>query len=104
MNAGSLKGTTMKGKRPFARQGLATLRVFWMLGILVLSTSPAKAQLLYVLDEAPSGNIRNGESAVRVIRVRPTAPGKFSNTATVTGNETDPNPRNNTATTVTTAR
>jgi uncharacterized repeat protein (TIGR01451 family) len=50
------------------------------------------------------GNMSDGESAVRLIRVRPTAPGGFSNTATVTANETDPDPTNNTVTTVTTVK
>jgi uncharacterized repeat protein (TIGR01451 family) len=50
------------------------------------------------------GNMRRGETAVRLIRVRPTAPGVLRNTATVTANETDPRPGNNTATTVTTVR
>jgi uncharacterized repeat protein (TIGR01451 family) len=50
------------------------------------------------------GNMSDGESAVRLIRVRPSAPGGFSNTATVTANETDPDPANNTVTTVTTVK
>ena len=50
------------------------------------------------------GNMSDGESAVRLIRVRPTAAGGFSNTATVTANETDPDPANNTVTTVTTVK
>jgi uncharacterized repeat protein (TIGR01451 family) len=50
------------------------------------------------------GNMSDGESAVRLIRVRPTAPGGFSNTATVRANETDPDSANNTVTTVTTVR
>jgi uncharacterized repeat protein (TIGR01451 family) len=50
------------------------------------------------------GNMRNGETAVRLIMVRPTSPGKISNTATVTANETDSDRANNTATTVTTVR
>jgi uncharacterized repeat protein (TIGR01451 family) len=50
------------------------------------------------------GNMSDGEPAVRLIRVRPTTPGGFSNTATVRANETDPDPANNTATTVTTVR
>jgi len=50
------------------------------------------------------GNMSDGETAVRLIRVRPTEPGVLRNTATVTGNDTDPDPANNTATTVTTVR
>jgi uncharacterized repeat protein (TIGR01451 family) len=50
------------------------------------------------------GNMNHGESAVRLIRVRPTAPGGFSNTATVRANETDPDAANNTVTTVTTVK
>jgi uncharacterized repeat protein (TIGR01451 family) len=50
------------------------------------------------------GNMRDGETAVRLIRVRPTTAGKLSNTATVTANEPDSRPRNNTATAVTTVR
>jgi uncharacterized repeat protein (TIGR01451 family) len=50
------------------------------------------------------GNMSDGETAVRLIRVRPTAPGGFSNTATVTANETDPDPANNTATAATRVR
>jgi uncharacterized repeat protein (TIGR01451 family) len=50
------------------------------------------------------GNMKNGQSEVRLIRVRPTTPGGFSNTATVRANETDPDPANNTVTTVTTVK
>jgi serine protease len=50
------------------------------------------------------GNMRDGESAVRLIRVRPTAPGKITNSATVRANETDPKPANNAVKTLTTVR
>jgi uncharacterized repeat protein (TIGR01451 family) len=50
------------------------------------------------------GNMSDGESAVRLIRVRATALGSLSNTATVRASETDPDPRNNTVTTVTTVK
>jgi uncharacterized repeat protein (TIGR01451 family) len=50
------------------------------------------------------GNMSDGESDVRLIRVRPTMAGGFSNTATVRANETDPDPANNTVTTVTTVK
>jgi uncharacterized repeat protein (TIGR01451 family) len=50
------------------------------------------------------GDLRDGETAVRLIRVRPTEPGVLRNTAMVIGNETDPDPANNTVTTVTTVR
>ncbi len=48
------------------------------------------------------GELTMGEGAAVVIIVSPAALGELSNTATVTGNEDDPNPDNNTATAVTT--
>jgi uncharacterized repeat protein (TIGR01451 family) len=50
------------------------------------------------------GNMRDGETAVRLIRVRPTKPGELSNAATLTANEADPDRANNTAITSTMAR
>jgi uncharacterized repeat protein (TIGR01451 family) len=44
------------------------------------------------------GNMANGATASIVITVTPAAPGTIANTATVTANETDPNPGNNSAT------
>jgi uncharacterized repeat protein (TIGR01451 family) len=48
------------------------------------------------------GSLSNGASGMVTIVVTPTQAGGVSNTATVTGNETDSNPTNNSATQVTT--
>jgi uncharacterized delta-60 repeat protein/uncharacterized repeat protein (TIGR01451 family) len=48
------------------------------------------------------GNLANGAKADVTIIVTTTTPGTVSNTATVGGNETDPNPANNSATATTT--
>ena len=48
------------------------------------------------------GDLANGTSASITIVVTPTRPGTLANTATVSGNETDPNPLNNSATATTT--
>jgi hypothetical protein len=44
------------------------------------------------------GTLANGASAGITIVVRATKPGTLTNTATVLGNETDPNPSDNSAT------
>src|SRR5204862_5563063 len=48
------------------------------------------------------GNLANGASASITIVVTTTTPGTLTDTATVVGNETDPNPLNNSATATTT--
>jgi uncharacterized repeat protein (TIGR01451 family) len=48
------------------------------------------------------GNLANGASASITIIVTTTTSGSLTNTATVSGNETDPNPLNNSATATTT--
>ncbi len=48
------------------------------------------------------GNLANGASASITIVVTTTTPGTLTNTATVSGNQTDPNPLNNSATATTT--
>jgi uncharacterized repeat protein (TIGR01451 family) len=48
------------------------------------------------------GSLANGASASIVIVVTATTPGTLTNTATVSGNESDPNPLNNSATETTT--
>jgi uncharacterized repeat protein (TIGR01451 family) len=48
------------------------------------------------------GDLANGTSASITIVVTTTTPGTLTNTATVSGNETDPNPLNNSATATTT--
>ncbi len=48
------------------------------------------------------GDLVNGATATVTIVVKPTVGGTISNTATVSGNETDPNAANNTATVITT--
>lgn len=48
------------------------------------------------------GDLANGTSASVTIVVTTTTPGTLTNTATVSGNETDPNPLNNSATATTT--
>jgi uncharacterized repeat protein (TIGR01451 family) len=82
-------------------------------GVIVTDTLPANVNFVSASSGCSRsnstvtckiGNMSDGESAVRLIRVRPTAPGGFSNTATVRANETDPDPANNTVTTVTTVR
>jgi uncharacterized repeat protein (TIGR01451 family) len=82
-------------------------------GVIVTDTLPANVNFVSTssgcLHSARTvtckiGNMRNGESAVRLIRVRPTAPGKISNTATVRANEADPKPANNTDTAVSNAQ
>jgi uncharacterized repeat protein (TIGR01451 family) len=82
-------------------------------GVIVTDTLPANVNFISASSGCSRsgstitcriGDLRDGETALRLIRVRPTAPGKVSNTATVTSNETDPNSRNNTATTGTTVR
>jgi uncharacterized repeat protein (TIGR01451 family) len=50
------------------------------------------------------GSLANGASATVTIVVTPNTPGGISNTATVAGNETDPNTANNTATAQTTVQ
>jgi uncharacterized repeat protein (TIGR01451 family) len=82
-------------------------------GVIVTDTLPANVNFVSASSgcslsgstvTCKIGNMRDGESAVRLIRVRPTAAGGFSNTATVRADETDPDPANNTVTTVTTVR
>jgi uncharacterized repeat protein (TIGR01451 family) len=79
-------------------------------GVIVSDTLPANANFISassgcslsgITVTCDIGDMSNGESAMRLIRVRPTAPGKLSNTATVTGNEADPRPGNNKQTTET---
>ncbi len=48
------------------------------------------------------GNLASGAQAIRTIVVKPTATGMISNTAVITGNETDPTASNNTTTIKTT--
>lgn len=82
-------------------------------GVIVAATLPANVNFVSASSSCSRssstvtckiGNISDGESAVRLIRVRPTAAGGFSNTATVTASEIDPDPANNTVTTVTTVK
>jgi uncharacterized repeat protein (TIGR01451 family) len=82
-------------------------------GVIVTDTLPANVDFVSAssgcsrsssIVTCTIGNMRDGETAVRLIRVRPTEPGRIRNTATVTANETDPNPGDNTSTTVTTVR
>jgi uncharacterized repeat protein (TIGR01451 family) len=82
-------------------------------GVIVTDTLPANVNFVSAssgcsrsgsIVTCKIGDMSDGEPAVRLIRVRPTSAGGFSNTATVTANETDPDPANNTVTTVTTVR
>jgi uncharacterized repeat protein (TIGR01451 family) len=82
-------------------------------GVIVTDTLPANVNFVSAssgcsrsgsIVTCKIGNMSDGESAVRLIRVRPTSPGGFSNMATVTANETEPDLANNTVTTVTTVR
>jgi uncharacterized repeat protein (TIGR01451 family) len=82
-------------------------------GVIVTDTLPANVNFVSAssgcsrsgsIVTCELGDMSDGETAVRLIRVRPTTAGNLINTATVTANETDPDPRNNTATTVTTVR
>jgi uncharacterized repeat protein (TIGR01451 family) len=82
-------------------------------GVIVTDTLPANVNFVSASSGCSRsgsvvtceiGTVRDGESAVRLIRVRPTVPGGFSNTATVRANEPDPDPANNTVTTVTTVK
>jgi len=82
-------------------------------GVILTDTLPANANFVSAssgcsrsgsIVTCEIGNMSDGETAVRLIRIRPTSPGKIINMATVTANEIDPDPANNTATAVTTVR
>lgn len=49
------------------------------------------------------GQLGNGEEATLTVTVKPTVAGDIKNTATVTADQADPNPANNTATVINTA-
>jgi uncharacterized repeat protein (TIGR01451 family) len=82
-------------------------------GVIVTDTLPANVNFVSASSGCSRsgrtvtcniGNMRDGETAVRLIRIRPTTPGKVTNTATVRANEPDGRSGNNTATTVTTVK
>jgi uncharacterized repeat protein (TIGR01451 family) len=78
-------------------------------GVTVRDTLPSPATSVSSSQGSCSGNgttnvscslgtIASGGSATVTIKIRPTQPGSIVDMATVSGNETDPNPSNNTAT------
>jgi uncharacterized repeat protein (TIGR01451 family) len=80
-------------------------------GVILTNTLPANANFVSASSGCSRsrstvtcniGNMKDGETTVRLIRVRPTSPGKIINTVAITANETDPDPANNTVTAVTT--
>lgn len=81
-------------------------------GVVVTDTLPANVKFVSAprcsqkdgTVNCPLGNLPRRQAVTRQITVQPTAPGKLSNTATVTANEPDPHPGNNTATSITTVR
>ncbi len=86
-------------------------------GVTVMDTLPAGLSLISATFNQPGGppspctgtmtivcnigNLTMGGGVAVVIVVIPLAPGELTNTATVSGNEDDPDPSNNTATAVT---
>jgi uncharacterized repeat protein (TIGR01451 family) len=79
-------------------------------GVTVTDTLPAGATFVSAAPGCTGtttvscslGSIDSGSSAAATIKVRPTSSGTLTNQATVSSNETDPNPANNTATATTT--